>query len=163
MGFHCDACGKDHEGLPDLGMFAPDPYLDVPESERPDRTFFTEDRCTVRDEDGVEHYFVRGVLYIPIHEQDDPFGLGLWVSQSRANYERFVRREEMEPTFGWIVNRIRHYPEDTFLLKAAVHWTGGNVRPTIEFEPSEHPLAIEQRTGISLARAWQIVHRYMPN
>ena len=164
MAFHCTDGGKDHEGLPDLGMHAPDPYLAVPEDERPERTFFTEDRCTVRDEDGTEHYFVRGVLYIPIHGQDDPFGLGVWVSQSRANYERFRRNEVMDgPTFGWLVNRIKHYQRDTFLLKTAVHFNGGNVRPTIELEPSDHPLAVEQRTGISLARAWQIVHRYLPN
>ena len=163
MAFHCTACGKDHEGLPDIGAHAPDPYLDVPEAERQARTFFTEDRCTVRDEQGNEHYFVRGVLFIPIHGQDEPFGLGVWVSQSRANYERYVRNEMMGPTFGYIVNRIAHYRENTFLLKSSVHFSGGKERPTIELEPSDHPLSVEQRTGISLERAWQIVHRYLPN
>lgn len=160
MSFHCATCNEDHEGLPDLGMDAPDPYLRVPEAERAGRTTFTGDRCTVRDEDGEEHYFVRGVIMIPIHGQDEAFGIGVWVSQSRANYERYSAEEDMDPTFGWLANHIAHYEEDTFLLKTRVHFRPEH-RPLIELEPTDHPLAVEQREGITLERAWQIVHRYM--
>jgi hypothetical protein len=162
MAYHCTTCGDDHDGLPDVGMHAPDPYLDVPEDERAERTTFTSDRCTVNDHDGRQ-YFIRGVILIPIHGQDEPFGLGAWVSQSRANYERYETNEEMAPTFGWLVNRIAHYEENTFLLKTRVLFGLGRERPTIELEPSEHPLAVEQRRGITLARAWEIVHRYTPS
>lgn len=160
MTYRCDVCDAQHEGLPDIGMHAPDPYLDVPEAERAERTTFTPDRCTVRDEDG-EHYFIRGVIFIPIHGQEDPFGVGVWVSQSRANYDRYTSGEKMKPTFGWLVNRIPYYEENTFLLKTSVHFGSGKHRPTIELEPTDHPLAVEQRTGITLERAWDIVHRYM--
>jgi hypothetical protein len=159
--YRCATCGEEHEGLPDIGMHAPDPYLDVPEEERDARTTFTEDRCTVRDEAGDEHYFVRGVISIPVLGHDEPFGLGVWVSQSRANYERYAANEPMEPTFGWLVNRLTHFEETTFLLKTRVHFRGGNLRPTIELEPTLHPLAVEQRSGISVERAWAIVHRYL--
>jgi hypothetical protein len=162
MKVRCAVCHEEHEGLPDMGLTWPDPYLAVPEDERAERTTFTPDRCTVRDEDG-EHYFVRGVIFIPIVGQSEPFGLGVWVSQSKANYERYAKNEEMTPTFGWLVNRIAHYEEDTFLLKTRVHFRVGNQRPTIELEPTDHPLAVDQRTGITLARAWEIVHRYIPN
>ena len=162
MPFRCTLCQEEHEELPDIAMRAPDPYLAVPEDERAERTTFTPDRCTVRDEDG-EHYFIRGVIMIPIHGQDEPFGLGAWVSQSRANYDRYARNEEMEPTFGWLVNRVAHYQESTLLLKMRVHFRRGDQRPTFELEPTDHPLAVEQRTGISLERAWEIVHHYMPN
>ncbi len=162
MGLRCTLCREEHEGLPDIAMHAPDPYLEVPESERADRTLFTPDRCTVRYEDGV-HYFVRGVLYIPIIGESDQFGIGVWVSQSRANFERYTRRETMEPTFGWLANRIPHYRESTFLLKARVCFSGVKERPAIELEPTEHLLAVDQRTGITLARAWEIVHNSLPN
>jgi hypothetical protein len=69
----------------------------------------------------------------------------------------------MGPTFGWLVNRIAHYRETTFLLETRVHFRPGNQRPRIELQPTEHPLAVEQRAGITLARAWEIVHAYMPN
>jgi hypothetical protein len=158
MAYRCACCGAEHDGLPDVGMAAPDPFLDVPEDERPARTSFTPDRCVVRDEDG-EHYFIRGVIFIPVHGEDTPFGLGVWVSQSRANYERYDRNEAMGPTFGWLVNHVAHYAESTFLLRTQVHFRVGNQRPTIELEPTDHPLAVDQREGITLARAWEIVHR----
>ena len=162
MTFRCATCAKEHDGLPDLGMEAPDPYLDVPEDERAARTTFTLDRCTVLDDDG-KHFFVRGVISIPIHDQAEPFGLGVWVSQSQTNFERYARNEEMAPTFGWLVNELAHYEQPTFLLKTRVHFRAGNQRPAIELEATDHPLALEQRNGISLARAWEIVHRYMPS
>lgn len=164
MAFHCSECNKDHEGLPDLGMDAPDPYLAVPKAERPERTTFTPDRCTVVDEDGHEHYFVRGVLDIPVHGQEEPFGLGVWVSQSQKNFERCFDDDEdddREPTFGYLVNHIELYEEETFLLKARVCWRSGGLRPAIELEPTDHPLAVDQRTGITLERAWKMIHRYM--
>jgi hypothetical protein len=162
MTYRCAICGDEHDDLPDLGMEHPDPYLDVPEDERAARTTFTPDRCKVRDEQG-EHYFVRGVILIPVHGREEPFGIGAWVSQSQTNYDRYATNEEMAPTFGWLVNRLAHYSETTFLLKARLHFRDPTKRPTIELEPSEHPLAVEQRDGISLARAWEIVHRYMPS
>jgi hypothetical protein len=159
MTYRCATCGEEHEGLPDMGFDAPDPYLDVPEAERAARTTFTPDRCMVKDDDG-EHYYVRGVIPIPVHGQDEPFGLGAWVSQSRANFERYCADEEMDPTFGWLVNEVPHYDEPTFLLKTRVHFRAGGLRPTIELEPTLHPLAVAQREGISLEQAWKIVHRY---
>src|SRR5262245_12792016 len=133
MPVRCSTCGREHrkDELPDIGMHAPDPYLAVPEEERAERTTFTVDRCTVIDDDG-EHYFIRGVIYIPIHGQGEPFGLGAWVSQSRVNFERYSRNEPMDPTFGWLVNHIAHYKKTTFLLKARVHFRGDDQRPTIE-------------------------------
>lgn len=165
MAIRCETCGKEHiDELPDLGMHAPDPYLDVPEDERADRTVFTPDRCIVVEDDGESHYFVRGVIFIPVIGQTRPFGLGAWVSQSERNYDRYADGEDMEPTYGWLVNRFPHYAKDTFLLQASLIFSNADgVRPTIVLEPSDHPLVIEQRTGITLARAWQIVHRYLPN
>ena len=31
----------------------------------------------------------------------------------------------------------------------------------IELEPTAHPLAVDQREGITLEKAWAIVHFYM--
>src|SRR6185295_4598524 len=33
MSFHCEKRGPDHEGLPDVGMEYPDPYLAIPKDE----------------------------------------------------------------------------------------------------------------------------------
>jgi hypothetical protein len=162
MTFRCEACGEEHDGLPDLGSDFPDTYASVPEEERASRTTLTSDRCTVRDDTG-EHYFIRGVILIPVHGQSEPWGIGVWVSQSRQNFERYASGERMEPTFGWLMTTLAHYEQPTVLLKTRAHFRQGGLRPAIELEPTEHPLAVDQRTGISLARAWEIVHRYMPS
>jgi hypothetical protein len=162
MAFYCPDCKEEHDGLPDLGMDHPDAYFGVPEEEREERTWYTRDLCTITYEDGQTDYFIRGVLYIPLEGEEQPFGIGVWVSQSKTNFERYVEGEEdTEPTFGWLANRVGFYEADTLSLKARVHFSGGKMRPTIELEPTDHPFAVDQREGISLAKAWKIVHRYM--
>jgi hypothetical protein len=37
-----------------------------------------------------------------------------------------------------------------------VHTRAVGVRPYIQLEPTDHPLAVEQRTGITLARVQEI-------
>jgi hypothetical protein len=67
---------------------------------------------------------------------------------------------EIGPFFGWLCTRIGYYPEETLLLTSRAHFRGGNLRPTIEREPTDHPLAVDRREGITLAKAWEIVHDY---
>jgi hypothetical protein len=59
------------------------------------------------------------------------------------------------PWFGWFSNRLRGYT-DTFNLKCQVHPRDGRRRPWIELEPTEHPLAREQRNGITFGRLLEI-------
>lgn len=47
------------------------------------------------------------------------------------------------------------YP-DTLLLKTHVHTREVGTRPYIELEATEHPLAVEQRNGITGARVREI-------
>ena len=65
------------------------------------------------------------------------------------------------PWFGWLCNRIAGY-SDTLLLKTQVHLRPYPARPFIELEPTEHPLAVEQREGIDLKRLQSIIeaHRH---
>ena len=47
------------------------------------------------------------------------------------------------------------YP-DTINLATNVHTRAVGVRPFVELEPTEHPLALEQRNGITWARVLEI-------
>ena len=145
--------------MPDLGFGKPDPWFDVPEDERERRTRWTPDTCVI---DG-EHFFLRGVLYLPILGEADAFGLGLWVSQSRSNFERYVAESDdaaLPPTFGWLSTHLPFYDRSTFALKTMVHFQGAKQRPRIELERTSHPFSIDQRGGITAERAWEMVHRY---
>lgn len=153
----CTTCSELHEGIPDLAVQAPSPWLEIPEAERSSRGRIESDTCVIDERD----YFVRGVIEIPIAQTDHTFGYGVWVSLSSANFERFVAlggssEVPLDPWFGWLSVRLPGYP-DTLLLKTHVHLQPRPLRPTIELEPTDHPLAMEQRVGIRLARVYEIV------
>jgi hypothetical protein len=159
MHYTCSVCREIHDELPDIGADKPDHYWDIPEQERNKRVVLTPDTCVI----DKETFFIRGVIEIPIHDYPDRFGFGVWVSQKKENfvtYRNNPNSDEIGPFFGWLCTNIRYYQETTLSLKTRSHFRGGNLRPYIELEPTEHPLAIDQRNGISLDKAWEIVHFY---
>ena len=162
--FKCRTCEEWHEGMPHLSAVAPLYYYAVPEAERTARSELTSDTCIVDD----EFFFVRGVIEVPVEGLDEPFGWGVWVSLSEPNFREYMihfedpRRSELGPYFGWLSAAIAGYP-DTENLKTHMQPREPGVRPLIELEPTDHPLAVEQRQGIDRARLTEIyeaaVHR----
>ncbi|MGR8981899.1 MAG: DUF2199 domain-containing protein, partial [Gammaproteobacteria bacterium] len=107
-------------------------------------------------------YFIRTILEIPIHGIEEPFTWGVWVSLSEKSYARYVETYdnpvEGDGFFGWLCNRLPCYP-DTLALATDVHVQLGGMRPTLHLhhgDADEHPLVIDQRQGISIARAQEI-------
>lgn len=155
----CSCCGELHSGMPGYSFAAPWPWQTTPESER-GNSVLTEGHCILRGED----YFIRGCIEIPVTGQNDPFIWGAWVSLSRDNFNREQslrndpRRTEEPAYVGCLSSRIQVYP-DTLLLKARVHLRKVGTAPSIELQPIDHPLAVEQRTGISLDRVREIFER----
>jgi hypothetical protein len=155
--FKCRACDEWHEGMPHIAAHAPLYYYGIPEPQRPVRCELTSDTCIV---DG-EFFFVRGVIEVPVEGLDEAFGWGVWVSLSEAHFEEYVAhfeepgRGELGPYFGWLSAAIAGYP-DTENLKTQVHPREPGIRPLIELEPTDHPLAVEQRNGIDRARLTEI-------
>ncbi len=159
MSYQCSTCGEIHEDLPDIGADKPDHFYTVPESEREELIELTDDTCIIGNED----FFIRGVIEIPIHNYPNRFGFGVWVSQKKENFYKYVENpdsSEIGPFFGWLCTDLDFYEEETLHLKTMAHFRGEGLRPTIEVELTEHPLAIDQHEGISLERAWEIVHYY---
>ncbi|MFL5386711.1 MAG: DUF2199 domain-containing protein [Longimicrobiaceae bacterium] len=159
MSFRCAVCGDSHDELPDVGSDRPDPWWEIPEDERERRIELTSDTCVIDDED----FFIRGVIQIPVHDHPQAFGFGVWVSQKRENFHAYLenpRSSGIGPFFGWLSTHIAFYPEETMLLKTRAHFRGGGLRPLIELEPIVHPLAVDQREGITLQKALEIVHFY---
>ena len=155
----CKCCGRQQTGLPlDFAVPAPDPWFNAPEGERdPRHNRLDADLCVIESKE----FYIRGCLQIPLIEHAAPFVWGVWVSVSQANFERVLALWDadasgQEPMFGWLSNNISTYPP-TFGLKTNVHLRGGGLRPSIELEPTDHPLAREQRQGISLKRVEEIV------
>ena len=162
MEYVCSSCGELHEGLPGLSADAPLYYYSIPEPERASRCHLDTDTCIVDE----EFFFVRGCLEVPILGETEPFIWGVWVSLSHKNFDLFRglyherHRSHGGPFFGWLSASLKGYPE-TENLKTMVHLRDHGQRPLIELEPTDHPLAIEQRSGISVARAGEILATYL--
>lgn len=159
MSYRCATCGEVHADLPDIVADKPDQWWGVAEEEREQRIQLTSDTCEIDE----EHFFIRGVINIPVHNYPEPFGFGVWVSQKRENFLTYVENpesSEIGPFFGWLCTNIVFYEEATLLLKTSAHFRGNGLRPIIEVERTAHPLAVDQQSGISLDKAWQIVHFY---
>lgn len=67
-----------------------------------------------------------------------------------------VLREREPPYFGWLSTELPCYENDTFLLKTNVHTRPVGGRPFVEMEPTDHPLAVEQRNGITSKRIQEV-------
>ncbi|MGQ4398830.1 DUF2199 domain-containing protein [Streptomyces hayashii] len=112
------------------------------------------DQCVIQ----AQHYFVKGLVEIPVIGSDEVFSWAAWVSLSRDNFSRSADlwdtagRETEEPYFGWLSTDLFVYSPSTINLKTLVHTRPIGQRPFIDLEPTDHPLAVEQRTGITMER-----------
>lgn len=143
-----------------MGYDRPRYAADVPEDECPSRVFLTTDLCVVDD----EHYFIRCVLPLKIRGIEDTFCWGVWSTLSQANFRRYRASydEDMsdwDPMFGYLSNALPGYP-DTLGLKVSVQSQKKGKRPTVTLEPTDHPLAIDQRDGISFEEILKIVNPF---
>ncbi|WP_439813898.1 DUF2199 domain-containing protein [Zavarzinia sp. CC-PAN008] len=150
----CACCGETFDTMPlDVGCRYPGTLLKVPEGEREARARGNSDFYEVD-----EHFFVRGVVEVPIIGLDETFCWGVWTSLAEANYHRFRALWHLEEppsdepsAFGWLDNWLPGYPPP-LEIKCRVTLRPGNQRPSILLEPTDYPLAVEQHRGIDLDR-----------
>ena len=160
--FKCTSCDEWHVGMPTFGAKAPLDYYAVPEEELSTRCVLGSDTCEI---DG-EFFYVRGCIEIHVHGHDEPFIWGVWVSVSPESYKSYLsvygqdNQSHVGPFFGWLSASVQCYP-DTINLKTMLHLRDNGIRPYIELEPTDHPLAIEQREGITVERVAQIYAEVM--
>ena len=160
MSYTCTCCGQTHDDLADVVFDEPVFVQSIPEEERADRVRLDDDLCVIDD---AEH-FIRGVIEIPIHGQAETFGIGVWVSQKRENFDTYVdhfQSAEIGPFFGWLSNEFFFGGQSTRSVKTMAHFRGDGLRPSIQLEPTEHPLSVAQRDGTSLDDVWRFVHEHL--
>lgn len=161
-GFYCSTCGKYHDEVPmDWGFSAP--YQWNPEFVKrdPKKNEISSDMCVING----ENFFIRGIIEIPIINENKTFNWGVWVSLSEKSFARYMavykteKELDEEPYFGWLCNKIPGYP-NTISLKTSVHLQGNRLRPKIVLDHSDlHPLCQEQHNGITMHRVGEIFKR----
>lgn len=161
MRFTCAGCGEVHD-LTEIsfGTEAPLQWELLSEEERA-KSMLSGEQCVIESEEG-KSFYLRANLEIPIRGTDRVFTWGVWCSLSEKSYEEVAdnwdnpKRTEIGPHFGWLCTAIPGYP-DTAFLKTQVHQREVGVRPWVELEPTEHPLAVDQREGIEEERLKEMV------
>ena len=158
MRWTCSVCGNEHEGLPhDLAFDSP-AYWDG--GRAPDDRL-DDDLCRWTDDDGNPAYFIRGLVTIPVLDDEDDFRFGVWSSLSEKSFERVLelwddpRRVEEPAYFGWLSNSLPAYPE-TMSLPLDVITSSLEYRPDFVLHESDHPLVRDQREGITLDRVREL-------
>ena len=120
--------------------------------------FLAHDMCVCNG----KHCFVRCVLELPIRGiPGQLFGYGVWSTLAKAHFDLYCKslddpqRGRLGPWFGWFSTSLPGYPE-TLNLKCQVRPQNDFLRPLLELEPTDHPLAIEQRKGLTLDWPFEI-------
>jgi hypothetical protein len=148
-----------------FGADAPEQWSALSDAERSESELATS-ACVIHTKD-ESAFFVRGHIEIPVVGLTDPFVWGVWVSLSEKNFERTIDlwetegRETEPPYFGWLCTRLPVYP-DTLLLKSSVLTQPVGDVPIVRLVDHEHPLAIDQRDAVPIAKvvSWaeQLLH-----
>jgi hypothetical protein len=157
-GFACSICGLHHDVLPlSFSVKAPLAAARIPPSQLEHRVVITPDQCVIDD----QAFYLRGRIPVPIIGLAEPFIWGVWAEVSPKNFLRTIEmwnspgREDEPPFPGWLDTELFLFG-DTINLPLTVQTQVVGRRPHFTVSDADHPLAIEQRNGITLHRVEQI-------
>jgi hypothetical protein len=165
----CSRCDEWHDG-PCLDFGYDSPFYwreELADDERiiGDRraSFLDSEFCAVDD----EHFFVRGLIHLPILGTGESLRWGVWGSLNRENFEKLrtlpeTEAAELPPMFSWLSTKLPDYP-DTLNLKMYAHPQLHNERPYFRLEETDHPLAQEYRHGIAPERVKALMRLLLPS
>jgi hypothetical protein len=154
----CPCCGKQYDTLPfAYVVMEPDAWRAVPVDERSERGTLWTDTCIIDQ----QQFYVRGRILVPVAGHTEPFIFNLWAAVSQQDFVRYgqlwdvERRAQEAPLAGRLANTIAGYPP-ALGLECKVVLQDARVRPSFELPSPDHPLALEQRRGITLDRVKEI-------
>src|ERR1700761_9636671 len=156
-GFVCEVCGERHELPLSYSVKAPMAAAGIPMAEIEQRVAFTPDQCVIDSKD----FYLRGRILVPVIGLEEPFVWGVWAEVSPMNFVRTnelwtVEGRENEAAFpGWLNTQLPLFG-DTYNLEVMVQTQVVGRRPQFTVADEGHPLAVEQRDGITLARVQDI-------
>ena len=152
----CQHCGKEHCGFPfSFAADFPDPYANLSREDRENRAVIASDQCIIDQ----EQFFIRGCIELPIRDSDSIFLWGVWAGVKEEVFdlvsdcwEAEGRERTIGPFKGRLANSLSIYQE-TLSMRLEIQIQPVGTRPLFLLEELDHPLSVEQRTGITLQKA----------
>jgi hypothetical protein len=138
-------------------MKVPHAVKEIPAKELERRVVLTPDQCVIDGKD----FYMRGRILVPVIGLEEPFVWGVWVEVSPKNFLRTndlwtTEGRENEPPFpGWLNTELPLFG-NTINLEVSVQTQRVGRRPQFTVVDESHPLAIEQRNGITVERVEEI-------
>jgi hypothetical protein len=161
----CSICDEEHDELPmDIAYARPQHYFEIPAAERDERVWFSDesnaDLCVI----DRTVFLIRAFLPVPV-EGGKELRHGVWVEVDEGSFRKYVTLEgdgRDEPPFeGRLSSEVPGYT-DTFLLPVEIKLGNSADRPAVRLKPGRHLFSREQRAGITLARAHELVREALP-
>ena len=153
----CRQCGEQHtvDSL-ELTFFRPDAVVELSEVERARDADESDDLCVISG----GRFFIRATLPIPVLESETPYRIGVWVEAEEADFRRVYElwndeHQVNEPPFSVTLANTIPTVQDTRGLGAELRLTGPTTRPEVFIICSGHPLAGQQRHGVTPHRAYE--------
>ncbi len=160
MDFVCGVCGQAHDILPSLGFRAPAAWMEADEEERALEFNLNEDFCAHRN----ERFFIRCCLVIPVLDSETHrFEFGVWARLGTEDFWRYmatinaIDQSGLPPMAAWLSNPVNGYP-DTQGLTGRILARGDRLRPLLELDDGDHPLAVQQREGVTFDHVTRFMH-----
>ncbi|MBB5342118.1 DUF2199 domain-containing protein [Tunturibacter empetritectus] len=167
-GFGCSVCGERHVLSLSYSVKAPLAVGAIPTEEFDQRVVITPDQCVIDGKD----FYLRGRILVPVIGLEEPFIWGIWAEVGPKNFVRsnelwVVEGREKEPAFpGWVNSQLSVFG-DTYNLEVNVQTQPVGQRPQFTIVNQDHPLAVEQRDGITMERVEEIavkmLHPVLPD
>jgi hypothetical protein len=150
--YKCASCDAWHVGVPSWHVPAPDSVMEMTPAEVATRVWREDDYLIV----DRQHFCTLALLELPIQGMTETHAWGVWVNLSKADAKTFLRLYN-DPsraagiTFeGVLTNALPGYPT-TRKLPVRLITRAYPTRPYVEIVDVDHPLAVDQRVGLTIA------------
>ncbi len=141
-------------------MGLPEPIFALDEEER-DRLARVGEDSAVLQASGGERFFVRGLLELPIEDDDGYFGYGAWIEVGRRDFEALGELWHDDdgwrtaPFAGTLANELSPYVA-TEGLPVRIQLRDVQLLPLVALDDGDHELVAAQQDGISAHRLHEL-------
>lgn len=156
--FWCEQCSSWHEGFP-TAFRVDEPTAWRVELLGDEMSFLDPEQCVVQ----MNRFFVRARVVIPFRDAvEETFEWNVWVELEESYFARMdevweaSERHEEPPYPAVLDSALPGYSVSTTGLRGQLFTQRIGVRPVFEVVDQTHPLALEQRSGITRHRAVEI-------